>query len=75
MAHVPGDVLLQALPRRRAGANEALVAPPPRPVWKAAVRQQKKIEAKRTKVADADADADHRPGKKLMVSTRWQLKT
>ena len=42
-------------------------------LWKAAVRQRKTIEAKRTKVA-VDADADHRSGKKLMVSTRWQLK-
>ena len=38
-------------------------------LWKAAVRQRKTVEAKRTKVA-ADADADH----KLMVSTRWLLK-
>ena len=41
-------------------------------LWKAVLRQKKQIEAKRT-IADAEADADHRPGKKLKVSTRcWQ---
>ena len=37
-------------------------------LWKAAVRQRKKIEAKRTK------DADDQPGKKLKTSARWQHK-
>ena len=45
------------------------------------VRQRKKIEAKRTKVADADADADQLPGKKLKVDAlaeyacAWRLRT
>ena len=43
-------------------------------LWKAAAWQRKKIEAERKKVADADADADQLPGKKLKVSTRWQNK-